>query len=95
MSAFSPLSSKQNNPITTQEHHIVQTQSVAFNPKNGTHFIPLLKDSQGKYGSVAVSEKTHFKPIKTHNSPHLRSPEIFEPPAIRRKINVAPSIPDF
>jgi len=89
MSAFTPLRSLPNNPITTQEYHTEQTKSIAFNPNQGIHITRPITT-----GSVGISEKTHFQPIKTNNSYHS-SPEIFEPPAIKRTKRDAPMMPDF
>jgi hypothetical protein len=94
MSAFTPLRSLPSNPITTQEHHSEQTSSVVFDPRRGTHFIPLLKDGDVIAGSVAISEKTHFKPVKTTNVQY-RSPDMFEPPAIKRTKRDAPMMPNL
>lgn len=94
MSAFTPLRSLPSNPITTQEHHAEQTSSIVFDPTRGTHFIPLLKDGDVIAGSVPISKNTHFKPIKTHNV-HHRSPDMFEPPAIKRTRFEAPPMPNL
>ncbi len=83
----SPLRPKPTNPITTQEHHADQLQSVAFDPTQGRHFTPKIL----KNGSE-VKPTAHFKPIQTHNSPVAGSPELFEPPTIRRP---PPPIPDL
>lgn len=88
MSAFTPFRRQPNNPITTQEFHAEQTSSKAFNQKRGTHFIPISKN-----GSVPISDKTHFQPIQTHNSPVVASPDLFDPPSIKRTGLKAPKIP--
>tara|TARA_R110000823_G_scaffold221242_1_gene349759 strand:- start:623 stop:895 length:273 start_codon:yes stop_codon:yes gene_type:complete len=87
----SPLRIKPTNPITTQEYHADQLQSVAFDATHGRHFTPTIL----KNGS-AVKPTTHFKPIQTHNSVVVSSPELFDPPAImRKKLKTAPTMPDF
>lgn len=89
MSAFTPLRSLPNNPITTQEYHSEQTSSVAFDSKRGTHFKPRVIT-----GGVPISSKTHFKPIKTNNVQYS-SPDMFEPPAIKRTKREASGMPNF
>lgn len=87
----SPLRTQLTNPITTQEYHAEQTQSVAFNHQHGKHFTPTIL----KNGS-AVKPTTHFKPIKTHNSAVVSSPQLFEPPSImRKKLKTAPVMPNL
>ena len=76
----SPLRTQLTNPITTQEYHAEQTQSVAFNHLHGKHFAPKIL----KNGSE-IKPTTHFKPIQTHNSVVVSSPELFDPPSIMRK----------
>lgn len=87
----SPLRTQRTNPITTQEYHADQLQSVAFDATHGRHFTPEILEN----GS-AVKPTTHFKPIQTHNSVAVRSPELFDPPSImRKKQTTAPMMPDL
>jgi hypothetical protein len=90
MSAFTPLRSLPNNPITTQEHHSEQTSSVVFDPRRqGIHIIRPIPT-----GSVPISNATHFTPIQTNNVQYS-SPDMFEPPAIRRTKRGAPMMPNL
>jgi len=85
MSAFSPLGQRGFNPITTPLPHSEQTNRREFEPLRGEVRIAR---------NIPVSDKTHLRPIvKTHNS--NASPDIFEPPATRRKLNKDVSFPDF
>lgn len=78
MSAFSPLGQIGFNPITTPLHHSEQNNTRQFEPLRGDVRIVSATN-------VNKTDRTHFKPIKTHNS--NASPDIFEPPATRRKLN--------